>query len=86
MSQKTAKSFDLLTKEQRQEAVKRITDYFATEQDMDIGIIAAEEALDVFLETVALNIFNKGVNETKELVTARLQQVGFEIDLLIKDK
>jgi uncharacterized protein (DUF2164 family) len=85
MSKKTTKSFDLLTKDQRQEAVKRIIDYFVTEQDIDIGIIAAEEALDSFLETTGLVLFNKGVQETKELVNTRLQQIGFEIDLLIKD-
>jgi len=81
----TKKSFDLLSKEQREVAVKKIIDYFATEQDLDLGIIAAEEVLDIFLANAGLDLFNQGVNQTKELVSNRLQQLGFEIDLLIKD-
>lgn len=81
----TKKSFDLLSNKQREVAVKKIIDYFATEQDLDLGIIADEEVLDIFLASAGLTLFNQGVNQTKELVNNRLQQLGFEIDLLIKD-
>lgn len=80
------KSFDLLTPKQRQTAIKRVIDYFSTERDERIGVIAAEEVLDMFLDEIGGELFNKGVKETKKLIETRMEDLSVETDLLLKEK
>ncbi len=76
---------DLLTPEQRKVMINKIIDYFAVERDQQLGIIAAEDILDEFLEIAGNDLYNKGVIETKKLVQDQLQSLNFEIDLLLKE-
>jgi len=80
------KSFDLLTPKQRQAAIKRVIDYFATERDEKIGVVAAEGVLDMFLDEIGKELFNSGVKEAKKLFKTRLEDMGIEMDLLLKEK
>ena len=75
----------LLTPDQRKFAIDKIIDYFANERDEVIGIIAAGDLLDMFLEIAGANLFNRGIKETKELIKNRHQELDFEIELLLKD-
>ena len=79
------KSFDLLSPKQRKIAISRIVDFFATERQEKIGIIAAEDLLDMFLEETGPHLFNKGVSEAKKLIKTRLQEIDLDIELLQKD-
>lgn len=74
----------LLTAEQRQAAIERIIDFFATERDEEIGIIAAGEVLDMFLHTVGQTVYNKGVEDSSEWMQGRFTEVI--MDLLVNLK
>jgi len=82
---KVKKSFDLLSEKQRKVAIEKIIDYFATERDEEIGVIAAEDILDMFLDSVGSHLFNKGVKESKKVIDIYLQEIGFNIELLLKE-
>jgi len=46
----TKRKWDLISKEQREESIKKIIDFFQTERDEEIGMIAADEILNHFLQ------------------------------------
>lgn len=78
------KSWDLLTEEQRRKAVSDIIDFYATERDEKIGIVAAEELLDLFLQATSSYIYNKGVEDTKEFLKNGLEGLLFETEASLK--
>lgn len=65
---KIKRSWDLLPKEQKRLAVKEIIDFFGNERGEEIGVIAAESILDMFLQKVGLDLYNKGVEDSKNFV------------------
>ena len=75
---------DLLTDEQRQKVVNDIVDFYATERDEEIGVIGANEILDVFLESAAISIYNQGVEDTKQFLKQRFGEIDFDIEATIK--
>ena len=85
MNQST-KSINYLSEDQRKVAIEQIIDYFSTERDEEIGVIAAEDILDVFLDILGPSIFNAGVNEARKAIQTGRQNMDFELELLLKDK
>jgi uncharacterized protein (DUF2164 family) len=76
--------FSFLSPAQKQKAISEIIGFFATERDQEIGVIAAEEVLDMLLETAGADIYNKGVDDTKTLLKKRLEEVEIDIDATLK--
>jgi len=72
---------DYLTEEQRRTAIKEIVDYFTTERDQDIGVIAAEEILDFVLSTVGDNIRNFTLDEAKNIIRSGCDNIEVNLDL-----
>lgn len=79
-------SLGLLTLDQREIAIKKIVDYFASERDEEIGVIAADDLLEMFLQNVGPDLFNRGIKEAKDLVEENLQSTLFNIELLSRQK
>jgi len=79
------KNLNLLTSKQRQIVINKIINYFATERDGCLGIMAAENLLDFFLGNVGNHLYNKGVKDAKKLVKDGTLALEFQIDLLTKD-
>ena len=51
--------------EQNKKLMKRkIVDYFSKERDEDLGELASELILDFFMEELAPNIYNQGVDDS----------------------
>jgi uncharacterized protein (DUF2164 family) len=73
------KEIGLLDKDQRKMAIEAIMSFFQNERDEEIGIIAAEEVLDFFLNDIGTAIYNKGVDDAK--ATLRKLVDGLEVDL-----
>lgn len=73
----------LLSEKQRQDAINEIISFYLTERDESIGIIAAEEILDMFLEKAGEVIYNKAIDDAKKFVEEKTVQtlVDMEIDL-----
>jgi uncharacterized protein (DUF2164 family) len=78
------RSWDVLTQEQRRIAIDEIISFFHSERNETIGILAAENLLDMLLQQIGVHVYNKGVNDTKIFVQKKLEEVGVDIDVHIK--
>jgi uncharacterized protein (DUF2164 family) len=74
----------ILTDTQKREAIKEIIAFFQDERGEEIGVIAAESFLDLFLEKVGNEIYNKGVEDTKGFVRNAMAEVDANIDITLK--
>lgn len=82
MSEITRK-WNLLSKQKRDTAIKEIITYFKTKQDQEIGVIAAENILDFFLQTTGEDIYNKAIEDTKEVIKQNSEILDVNLNLLI---
>lgn len=73
-----------LTSDEKNRLIKEIQDFFYTERDEQIGVIAAEVVLDFFLETLGKTIYNKSLIDTKNWFTEHLENLDADFDLLYK--
>ncbi len=76
------RKWDLLSKDRRQVALREISSYFKTEQDNDIGVIAAGEILDFFLQTIGPEIYNKAVDASKNVMRQNAENLEIDVDML----
>lgn len=74
----------LLTETQKQQALSDIIDFFATERDEEIGIIAAEDILDLFTEHIGKEIYNKGVEDTLAFIKDRNTGTVLDAEVTLK--
>lgn len=81
--QDVKRKWDLLTKEKRDRSIKEIIHHFKAEKEEDIGVIAAEDFLDFFLQLIGEDIYNKGVKDSKKTLKQRLEDLDVDLDLLI---
>lgn len=78
------RSWDLLSNAERKIAVDHIISFFRNERGEEIGILAAENLLDMFQEQVGTKLYNKGVENTQDFVKKRLEEVSFDIEVALK--
>ncbi len=78
------KKWDILSDETRRRCIQETIDFFETERDEEIGIIAAGSILDHFLESVALEIYNSGVTDSTRLLKARFENLEMDLESLKK--
>ena len=81
---KVKRSWDLLTDEQRTEHIQEIIDFYHNERNEEIGIIAAGNILDHFLQTVGIVLYNKGVQEAIDFIEHRLDELKIDMGSLLK--
>jgi uncharacterized protein (DUF2164 family) len=81
---KVKRDWELLSEEQRDESVRIIIDFFDNERNEKIGIIAAENLLDHFLQTIGIGLYNKGVNNSIEYLHDRFEDIKIDIESLLK--
>lgn len=68
------------SKEQKQEMINLIKEYFYQERDEDLGDLAADMILTFFIEKLAPGIYNQGVEDAYAFMSDKLQDV-FEIQM-----
>lgn len=78
------RKWDLLPKEKRDGLVREISSYFATEHDLDIGTIASEDVLDFFLREIGKEVYNRGVEDTREVLREGFGNLEVNVDLLLR--
>lgn len=83
---KTIRSWDVLTEEQRKKYIKEIIAYFQDERGEEIGIIAAEQILDFFLEHIGIEIHNTALRKAQDVLKKKIEDIDIEIDILKKQK
>lgn len=75
---------NMLSKESRQTLIKEIITYFKESRDEEIGVIAAEEVLDFFVEGMGKDLYNKGIEDSKASVKNCMENLEVDLDLLFK--
>jgi len=76
------RKWDVLSRERRKACIAEIITFFKEERSEQIGIIAAGEILDFFLQTIGGDIYNKGVDDSKELLQKRMYDLEVDLDVL----
>lgn len=77
------RKWDLLTKEKRRICIDEIITFFKQKRDEEIGIIAAEDVLDFFLQNIGTDIYNKGVEDSKNLLKRQFEDLEVDLNLLL---
>ncbi len=80
----SGKKWDLLSDETRKRSIQETIDFFKIERDEEIGIIAAGNILDHFLESVAYEIYNSGVEDSLRLLKERFESLELDMESLHK--
>jgi len=77
------RNWDLLSKEKRKTSIDEIIYFFDTERNEKIGIIAAEQLLDQFLQTIGLELYNKGIEDSTLFLKERFDNVILDMESLL---
>ncbi|MCC7432767.1 DUF2164 family protein [Candidatus Peregrinibacteria bacterium] len=72
----------LLTTEQRQSSINEIIAFLKKEHDLELGHIGAEDILDLFLQKTGEEVYKKGVQDAKNLVKNRFEDLEVDLSLL----
>ena len=78
------RSWDILTDDQRKLAIEEIINFFSSERNEVIGIIAAGNILDRFLQTAGTHIYNKAIEETQVFIKNRNEEVVIDMEVALK--
>lgn len=82
----TNKPWDLLSSDQKRTITDQIIAYFDRERGEQVGIIAAEEILDIVLQSAGVGLYNQGVNHTRDFLRGRLEDLDIDIAALLKSE
>lgn len=79
---KRSGKFDFESDEAKVRYIKEIIAFFRNERDEEIGMIAAENILRFFLETMGEEIYKKAINDSKKLLKERFEDLEVDLDVL----
>ena len=65
---------------------KKIQNFFYEERNEELGIIAAGNIYDFFLNNFGDIIYNKALDEAKVWFTKRIEDIEIDYDLLYRDR
>lgn len=74
----------MLTKEERDKCILDITAYFLDERGEKLGVIAAGEMLDFFVQNIGSKIYNKAVDDTRTMLKEDLESLDYKLSDLRK--
>lgn len=72
----------VLSDTDKAQALKDIIGFFQSERGEEIGVIAAEEVLSMFMQRIAPFAYNAGIHAAKERMAALLESTDYELDAL----
>lgn len=78
------RSWERLTNEERSSAKDAFIQFYERERDEKIGILAAEEILNFFLQSVGNTLYNKGVMDAKKVMENRQEELSYDLDDLLE--
>ncbi len=64
-----------LTKEQREDMVSAIRNYFLKEREEELGDLAASLILDFIIEELAPEFYNQGVYDSQKYMSERVEDL-----------
>lgn len=71
---------DKITDERRRELIQEIVSFFNNERDEKIGVLAAEQVLNFFLEKAGPDLYNKGISDAKLAMDQRFDELRYDLD------
>jgi uncharacterized protein (DUF2164 family) len=74
----------VISPENKELLKKELVDYFATEKDIDIGLIAAEEILDTVLQKVDRAIYNQAIEDAQKVIRQGNENIVVNVGSLTK--
>ena len=77
------RKWDRISDEKRQQAIDDLIYFFESERSEKIGVIAAEQLLDFFLENIGPDVYNRGLSDAKTVIAKRVEDLQFDIDDLM---
>ena len=80
---KIKRSWERLTDEEKNAAKEELILFFENERDEKIGVIAAEEIINFFLQSVGNKLYNKGIIDAKKALGNRMEELNYDLDDLI---
>lgn len=81
---KIRRTWDGLTDEEKESAKQELITFFEKERDEKIGIVAAEEIINFFLQSLGNKLYNKGVTDAKKAIENRMEELNYDLDDLFK--
>lgn len=85
-SGKSKRTWDVLSDEQRRKAIAEIIDYFQTERNEEIGVIAAENVLDFFLQNFGNMVYNKALDDMRPFLEKEFDGTLINMDVSLRRK
>ena len=77
------RTWERLSDEEKNLAKQELILFFEKERDEKIGIIAAEEIINFFLQSVGSKLYNTGVSDAKKAIITRIEELNYDLDDLI---
>jgi uncharacterized protein (DUF2164 family) len=74
--------FDFATDEMKKKYLNDIIGFFQNERGEEIGVIAAEEILTFFIDTVGEEIYQKGITDCKKVVKEGMNNIEADLDMI----
>jgi len=72
-----------LSDEEKNLAKEELILFFENERNEKIGVVAAEEIINFFLQSIGSKLYNKGVNDAKKVLRNRVDELNYDLDDLI---
>jgi uncharacterized protein (DUF2164 family) len=73
-----------LPKEQKEQLIGQIQQYFELERSEALGSIAAEQLLDFMVQEIGPHLYNHAINDARKAVLERMQTLEDELYALEK--
>jgi uncharacterized protein (DUF2164 family) len=83
MSHKNRK-LEFVSEEKKNEYLKEIIGFFETERNEEIGVIAAENVLDFFMNTMGEEIYRKAIKDVQKALREKMEDLDVELELLLE--
>jgi uncharacterized protein (DUF2164 family) len=82
MKQNRKNKFDFESETEKLNYLNEMIAFFHDERDEEIGIVAAEEILDFFLQTMGEKIYKKAVKDSQKVIKEKFDDLEVELDIL----
>jgi len=77
------RKWNRLPEYKRQKCIGEIIEFFERERDEQIGVIAAGQILDIFLQSAGRELYNQGIEDTRKALGNRVDELMLDLDDLI---
>jgi uncharacterized protein (DUF2164 family) len=77
------RTWERLSDEEKNLAKEELILFFENERNEKIGVVAAEEIINFFLQSIGSKLYNKGINDAKKVLRNRMDELNYDLDDLI---